>query len=133
MQYEYKHTYESLGGIIMIHATTMSSIGFNQFSVVPFTGTRMFSIAIIGDNTVQVSKEFTYDEISGFLKVVNSMEPDGKYVPMLSITDMVLAKKEAEEREREEERKHRESMGIPSKGYNSIAAALIAAGWDLEG
>ena len=62
----------------MIHATTMSSIGFNQFS-------------------------------------------------------MVLAKKEAEEREREEERKHREAMGIPSKSYNSIAAALIAAGWDLEG
>lgn len=86
----------------MIHATSMSSIGFNQFSVVPFTGTRMFSISIIGDNTVQVSKEFTYEEISGFLKVINSMEPDGKYVPMLAITDMVLAKKEAEERKREE-------------------------------
>ena len=116
----------------MIHATTVSSIGFEQFSVVPFTGTRMFRIAIIGDNIVQVYKEFTYDEIRGFLKVINAMEPNGKYVPMLSITDMVLAKKEAEEREREEERKHREAMGIPSKGYNSIAAALIAAGWNLE-
>lgn len=116
----------------MSHAISMSSIGFSQFSVVPFTGTRMFSIAIIGDNTVQVSKEFTYEEISGFFKVINAMEPDGKYVPMLAITDVALAKKEAEERKREEERKHREAMGIPPKGYNSIAAALIAAGWDLE-
>ena len=114
------------------HATSNGSIGFHKFNVPQFEGKHIFDIAIIGDCSASVVKEFTYDEITAFLSIFNEMQPDGKYVPSLFITDKTEEKRVLAEMNRKAEDECQKSMGVPSTGYNSIAAALIAAGWDAK-
>lgn len=108
-----------------------ASLGFHRIELEPFEGKHVFNIAIVGDCSASTVKEMSYDEISMFLSVFNTMEPDGKYVPTLSILDMTVNKKNVAEKKREDAEKQRLAAGIPPKGYNTLAAALIAAGWEV--
>lgn len=117
----------------MIHQATINgSIGFHKFSIPQFEGKHIFDIAIVGDCSASVVKEFTYDEITAFVSIFNMMQPDGKYVPSLFITDKTEEKRVLAEMNRKAEDERQKFMGVPSNGYNSIAAALIAAGWTME-
>lgn len=110
----------------------IGSLGFHKFEMTPFEGKHIFDIAIIGDCNASVMREMSYDEISTFLSVFNAMEADGKYVPMLSVMDVTINRKNTAEEKRMKDEQRRLDAGIPPKGYNTIAAALIAAGWVPE-
>lgn len=55
-----------------------------------------YQIIITGDNNLEGWVQLTDDEIATFMKVVNKLEPDGRWAPKVIVTNLTEAKREQE-------------------------------------